>query len=80
MLNPNPDQQIGVLASLSPEILDKLADLVVAKLVARNDRSCFPSKTSWVRIPSPAPAKPFFLSPLFFNQSINFTHVILLVC
>ena len=43
MLNPNPDQQIGVLASLSPEILDKLADLVVAKLVARNDRSCFPS-------------------------------------
>ena len=55
MLNPNPDQQSGVLASLSPETLDKLADLVVAKLVARNDRSCFPSKTSWVRIPSPAP-------------------------
>ena len=46
MLNPNPDQQSGVLASLSPETLDKLADLVVAKLVARNDRSCFPSKHS----------------------------------
>ena len=57
MLNPNPDQQSGVLASLSPETLDKLADLVVAKLVARNDRSCFPSKTSWVRISSPAPSR-----------------------
>ena len=44
-----------VLASLSPETLDKLADLVVSKLVAKNDRFCFPSKTSWVRIPSPAP-------------------------
>jgi len=44
MLNPNPSQQSGVLASLSPETLDKLADLVVAKLVAKNDRSCFPSK------------------------------------
>ena len=38
-----------VLASLSPETLDKLADLVVSKLVAKNDRFCFPSKTSWVR-------------------------------
>ena len=43
MLNPNPDQQIGVLASLSPEIPDKLADLDFAKLVARNDRFGFPS-------------------------------------
>ena len=33
-----------VLASLSPETLDKLADLVVAKLVAKNERSCFPFK------------------------------------
>jgi hypothetical protein len=56
MLNPNLDQQSGVLASLSPETLDRLADLVIAKLASRNDRSCFPSKTSWVRIPSPAPS------------------------
>jgi len=35
-----------VLASLSPETLDKLADLVVSKLVAKNDRFYFPSKTS----------------------------------
>ena len=35
-----------VLASLSPETLDKLADLVVSKLVAKNDRFCFPSKAS----------------------------------
>ena len=49
------DSPEGVLASLSPEALDKLADLVAAKLAAKNDRSCFPSKTSWVRIPSPAP-------------------------
>ena len=45
MVDPNPNQENRVLASLSPETLDKLADLVVAKLVARNDRSCFPSKT-----------------------------------
>ena len=43
-----------VLASLSPDTLDKLADLVVAKLTAKNEVSCFPSKMSWVRIPSPA--------------------------
>jgi len=35
-----------VLASLSPDKLDKLADLVVAKLTAKNDVSCFPSKIS----------------------------------
>ena len=52
--NESPER---VLASLSPETLDKLADLVVSKLVAKNDRFCFPSKTSWVRIPSPAPLR-----------------------
>ncbi len=55
MVDRNLNQENGVLASLSPETLEKLADLVVAKLVAKNDQSCFPSKTSWVRIPSPAP-------------------------
>ena len=45
----------GVLASLSPEELDRLADLVAAKLAGQNKGFCFPSKTSWVRIPSPAP-------------------------
>jgi len=69
MLNANPDQQSGVLASLSPETLDKLADLVVAKLVARNDRSCFPSKTSWVRIPSPAPNPIFSFKILALSQN-----------
>ena len=44
-----------VLASLSPDTLDKLADLIIAKLTAKNEVSCFPSKTSRVRIPSPAP-------------------------
>ena len=44
-----------VLASLSPDTLDKLADLIIAKLAAKNEVSCFPSKTSRVRIPSPAP-------------------------
>jgi len=43
-----------VLASLSPDTLDKLADLIIAKLTAKNEVSCFPSKTSRVRIPSPA--------------------------
>lgn len=37
-----------VLASLSPDTLDKLADLVVAKLTAKNEVSCFPSKVSAV--------------------------------
>ena len=58
-MDPNEDVMESperVLASLSPETLDKLADLVVSKLVAKNDRFCFPSKTSWVRIPSPAPS------------------------
>ena len=50
--NESPER---VLASLSPETMDKLADLVVSKLVAKNDRFYVPSKTSWVRIPSPAP-------------------------
>ena len=58
MVDPNPNQENGVLASLSPETLDKLADLVVARLVAINGRSYFPSRTSWVRIPSPAPSSP----------------------
>ncbi len=55
MVDTVKNYESGLLASLSPEALDKLAELVVAKLVARDDRSCFPSKTSWVRIPSPAP-------------------------
>ena len=32
MVDPNPNQDNGVLASLSPETLDRLADLVVAPL------------------------------------------------
>ena len=55
MVDTVKNHESGLLASQSPEALDKLAELVVAKLVARNDKSCFPSKTSWIRIPSPAP-------------------------
>ena len=55
MVNTYKNQENGVLASLSPDTIDKLADLVVAKLVTKSDRSCLPSKTSWARIPSPAP-------------------------
>jgi hypothetical protein len=32
MVDPNPNQDNGVLISLSPETLDRLADLVVAPL------------------------------------------------
>ena len=44
MVDTYRNQEDRVLASLSPEILDKLADLVVAKLASRNEGSCFPSK------------------------------------
>jgi hypothetical protein len=50
MLEPCKNPEDGVLASLSPEILDKVADLVVTKLVSRSDRSCFPSKSLSVLI------------------------------
>ena len=33
-----------VLASLSPETLDRLADLVIAKLVARNEEVLLPKQ------------------------------------
>ena len=48
MVDTCKDLENGVLVSLSPEVLDKLEDLVVEKLVSRSDRSCFPSKTSCV--------------------------------
>jgi len=49
------DSPERVLASLSAETLDSLAELVVAKLTAKNGGTCFPSRLSRVRIPSPAP-------------------------
>ena len=55
MLNNFNNHENSLLSSLSPETLDKLAELVISKLAERNDKSCFPSKTSWVRIPSLAP-------------------------
>jgi len=39
MVDTHKNQEYGVLASLSPEILDKLADLVIAKLVSRSDKA-----------------------------------------
>ena len=51
----NRDGTERLLASLSPDTLDKLADLIITKLTAKKEETCFPSKMSWVRIPSPAP-------------------------
>jgi len=36
----------GVLASLSPELLDRLADLIVAKLPAKNAADLFPKQNA----------------------------------
>jgi len=36
MADPNPSQQNGGLAYLTPECLDQLCDLIIAKLAVRN--------------------------------------------
>ena len=36
MADPNPSQQNGGLAYLTPECLDQLCDMIIAKLAVRN--------------------------------------------
>ena len=53
---PSPQNPLGgVLASLPPEALDQLVQLVISRLNGQTGGACFPSKEPWVRIPSPAP-------------------------
>ncbi|MFC2043823.1 hypothetical protein ACFLT8_01245 [Chloroflexota bacterium] len=44
MVETHNNDENRVLASLSPEVLDRLADLVVDKLISRGDRRCYPKQ------------------------------------
>ena len=58
MLNLNPSQQNGGLAYLTPECLDQLCDLIIAKLAERNPWGlASQASLPWARILSSGPIK-----------------------